>query len=114
MYSFPNCEPVHCFMSDSNYCFLTCIQVSQDVDKVVWYSHLFKNAIYISRGSPGVLVLKNQPVNAGDAGDMDFLPESGRALGGGHDNSLQYSCLENPMDRGTLQVKVYGVAQNHT
>ena len=70
-------------------------------------------SIYLSRGSPGVLVLKNQPVNAGDAGDMDFLPGSGRAPGGGHDNSLQYSCLENPMDRGTLQVRVYGVAKNH-
>ena len=43
MYSFPNLEPVHCSMSDSNCCFLTCIQVSQEAGKVVWYSHLFKN-----------------------------------------------------------------------
>ena len=43
MYSFPNLEPICCFMSDSNCCFLTCIQVSQEADKVVWYSHLFKN-----------------------------------------------------------------------
>ena len=43
MYSFPNLEPVHCSMSSSNCCFLTCIQVSQEADKVVWYSHLFKN-----------------------------------------------------------------------
>ena len=43
MYSFPNLEPVHCFMSGSNCCFLTCIQVSQEADKVVWYSHLLKN-----------------------------------------------------------------------
>ena len=71
-------------------------------------------SIYLSRGSPGVLVLKNQPVNAGDAGDMDFLTGSGRALGGGNDKSLQYSCLENPMERGTWQVKAYGVAKNHT
>ena len=42
-YSFPNFEPVHCFMSDSNCCFLTWIQISQDTGKVVWYSHLFKN-----------------------------------------------------------------------
>ena len=42
-YSFPNLEPVHCSMSDSNCCFLTCIQVSQEAGKVVWYSHLFKN-----------------------------------------------------------------------
>ena len=43
MYSFPNLEPVHCSMSSSNYCFLTCIQVSQEASKVVWYSHLFNN-----------------------------------------------------------------------
>ena len=43
MYSFPNFEPVHCSMSTSNCCFLTCIQVSQKADKLVWYSLLFKN-----------------------------------------------------------------------
>ena len=42
-YSFPNLEPVSCFMSGSNCCFLTYIQVSQETGKVVWYSHLFKN-----------------------------------------------------------------------
>ena len=43
MYSFPNLEPVHCSMSVSNCCFLTCIQVSQEAGKVVWYSHFLKN-----------------------------------------------------------------------
>ena len=43
MYSFANFETVRCSMSGSNCCFLTCIQVSQMVSKVVWYSHLFKN-----------------------------------------------------------------------
>ena len=43
MYSFPNWEPVHCSMSGSNCCLLTCIQVSQQTGKMVWYSHLFKN-----------------------------------------------------------------------
>ena len=42
MYSFPNLEPVHCCMSGSNCCFLTCIQISQEAGKVVWYSHLLK------------------------------------------------------------------------
>ena len=43
MYSFPNLEPVQIgSMSSSNYCFLTCIQISQETDKV-WYSHLLKN-----------------------------------------------------------------------
>ena len=43
MYSFPNMEPVHCFLSYSTYCFLTCTQISQEADKVVWYSHVLKN-----------------------------------------------------------------------
>ena len=43
MYSFPNLESVCCSMSSSNCCFLTCIQISQETGKVVWYSHLLKN-----------------------------------------------------------------------
>ena len=43
MYSFLNFEPVHCSMSGSNCCFLTCIQISQGAGKVIWYSHVFKN-----------------------------------------------------------------------
>ena len=43
MYSLPYLEPVHCSMSDSNCCFLTCIHISQEAGKMVWYSHLFKN-----------------------------------------------------------------------
>ena len=43
MNSFPNLEPVCCYMSGSNYCFLTCIQISQEASQVVWYSHLLKN-----------------------------------------------------------------------
>ena len=43
MYSFSYLEPVCCSMSSSNGCFLTCIQISQEADQVVWYSHLFQN-----------------------------------------------------------------------
>ena len=42
-YSFPNLEPVCCSMSGSDYCILTCIQASQEVGQVVWYSHVFNN-----------------------------------------------------------------------
>ena len=45
-----------------------------------------------------VLVVKNPPANAGDMRDADSILGSGRSPGGGHDNPLQYSCLENPMD----------------
>ena len=43
MYSFPDWEPVCCYMSSSNCCFLTCIQISLEIGQVVWYSHLFQN-----------------------------------------------------------------------
>ena len=43
MNSFPNFEPVHCSMSSSNCCFLTCIQISQEAGEVVWYSHLLED-----------------------------------------------------------------------
>ena len=42
-YSFPNLDPVCCSMSSSDCCFLNCIQISQEADQVVWYSHLFQN-----------------------------------------------------------------------
>ena len=47
-----------------------------------------------------VLVVKNSPANAGDVRDKGSVPGSERSPGGGHGNPLQYSCLENPMDRG--------------
>ena len=53
-----------------------------------------------------VLVIRNLPANAGDIRDVVSIPGSGRSPGGGHGNPLQYSCLENPMDRGALQVLV--------
>ena len=43
MHSFPNFKPVCCSVFSSYCCFLTCIQISQEVDKVIWYSHLLKN-----------------------------------------------------------------------
>ena len=60
-------------------------------------------------GFPGGLVVKNPP--AGDAGSA---PGSGRSLGEENGNPLQYSCLENPMDRGAWRGTVHGVAKNRT
>ena len=59
-----------------------------------------------------VLVVKNLPANAGDIRDTGFIPGSGRYPGGGHSNPLQYSCLENPMDRRVWQATVHGVAKS--
>ena len=59
-----------------------------------------------------VLVLKNLPANAGDKRDAALIPGLGGSPRGGHDNPIQYSCLENPMDRGVWWATVYGVAEN--
>ena len=61
-----------------------------------------------------VLAVKNTHTNAGDLRDAGSIPGLGRSLGGEHGNPLQYSCLENPMDRGAWQVTVHGVTQNWT
>jgi len=58
------------------------------------------------------LVVKNLPANAGDIRDSGSIPESGRSPGGGHGNPLQYSCLENPMERGAWWATVHGVAKS--
>ena len=57
-------------------------------------------------------MVKNLPANAGDTGDERLIPESGRSPGGGSGNPFQYSCLENPMDRGAWQATVHGVAKS--
>ena len=56
-----------------------------------------------------VLVVKNPPANAGDTRDAGLIPESGRSPGRGNGNPLQYSCLENLMDRGAWWAIVHGV-----
>ena len=57
-------------------------------------------------------MVKNPPTNAGDIKDTGSIPGLGRSLGGGHGNPLQYSCLENPMDRGAWQGTVREVAKS--
>ena len=60
-------------------------------------------------GFLGGVVVKNSP-----AGDPGLLPGSGRSPGGGNGNPLQYSCLENPMDRGGWWASVHGVTKSWT
>ena len=59
-----------------------------------------------------VLVVKNLSASAGDIRDSGLIPRLGRSPDGGHGNSLQYSCLENPMDSGAWQVLVQRVAES--
>ena len=56
---------------------------------------------------------KETSCNAGDAGDKGSIPGSGRSPGGGRGSTLQYSCLENPVDRGAWRATVHGVTKSH-
>ena len=62
---------------------------------------------------PGDSQVKNPPANAGDAGDAGLIPGLGRSPGGGNENPLQYSCQDNPMDRGVWWATVYRVEELH-
>ena len=62
----------------------------------------------------GGTVVKNSLANAGDTRDMGSIPGLGRFPGVADGNPLQYSCLENSMDRGALQATVHRVAKSRT
>ena len=65
-------------------------------------------------GFQGGSVVKNPPANAGDIRDPVSIPGLGRSPGEGNGNLLQYSCLENPMDRGAWQATVHGITKSQT
>ena len=60
------------------------------------------------------LVVKNPPADAGDIRDPSSIPGLGRSLGEGHGDPFQYSCLENPMNRGAWRATAHRVAQSQT
>ena len=70
--------------------------------------------MYMVGGFQGDTVAKNMPISVGDARDTGAIPELGTSPGVGCGNPLQYSCLEESMDRGALWAIVHGVTKNHT
>ena len=70
--------------------------------------------VVFKMASQVALVVKNLTVNAGDARDMGLILGSGRSSGEGNVNPLQYSCLENPMERGTWRATVHRVTKSWT
>ena len=66
------------------------------------------------KGFPNGSAVKESAGNAGDTGDTGSIPECGRYSGGGNGSPLQYSCLENSMDRGAWWAIVYGVTKSQT
>ena len=78
-----------------------------DTTEVTWHTMRFE-------GIPSGSVVKNPLANAGDTGDAGLIPGQGRSPRVGNGNSLQYSSLENPTDRGPWQAAVHGVAKSQT
>ena len=77
---------------------------------VGWTNSLFTQSEGFANGS----VDKEPACNAGDTGDEGLIPVSGRSPGGGHSNPLQYSCLENPVNKGDWWATVHRVAKSRT
>ena len=75
------------------------------------YGDFFFQYIHTVILHPGSLVVKNLPANAGGTGDTGLIPGSGRSPKRGNGTPFQYSCLENPMDRGGWQATVHGNSQ---
>ena len=71
-------------------------------------------AIALLGASQVVVVVKNPPVNAGNIRDSGSIPGLGRSPGGRHGNPLQYSCLENPMERGAWWATVHRLTKSRT
>ena len=75
---------------------------------------MFMNCISLTILWASQVVLKNPLANVGDGREAGSILGSGRFPGGGYSNPLQYSCLENPMDRGVWWVIVHGVIKSYT
>ena len=75
--------------------------------------HYFSGYWYLL-GFPGGSVVNTPPASSGDTRDMGLVPKSGRFPGGGNGNPLQYSCLDNSIDRGALCTTVHGITKSPT
>ena len=91
------------------------------VDSHIWLFtqsskvHLVLKASHSNKqGLPRYSVVKNLHANEGAAGDVSLIPGWGRSSRGGNGNLLQYSCLENPLDRGAWWAIVHGVTKSWT
>ena len=72
------------------------------------------NIIYSNNGNPDDSAGKEFACNVGDTGDASLIPGQARFPDEGNDNSLQYSCLKNPIDRGTWWATVQRIAKSQT
>ena len=84
------------------------------LQNIRWYVSIIIGSNRIVSGFPGGTSGKEPTANAGDVRASGLIPGLGRSPGGEHGNQLQYTCLENPMDRGVWWATVHGVAESWT
>ena len=102
---------IHLWVGNKKAVYFNWITLSSGENQI---STLFKNSPGISGAPQVVLVIKNLPANARDLRDAGSILGSGRCPVGGNGNPLQYSCLENPMDRGVCQAIVHRISKSWT
>ena len=100
-----------CFLIGSSYDRWLIKKIKNHERTRIWSSKGFITHQSRMKGFPGGIVVKNLPVSEGGSG---LIPGSERSPGGGNNNPLQYSCLGNPMDRGTWYAAVHGAAKSQT
>ena len=104
--AYPICFPSFFFLNWSCYWHITLCKFNIQV--MIWYMYILQQASQV------VLVVKKSPADRGDVRDVGSIPGSRRSPGGEHDNPLQYSCLENSMDRRAYWDIVHRVAKSQT
>ena len=99
--------------STKNKCIIILFRHMEETVRTKNRSH-YSGCFHCLWPSQVALVVKNLSANPDDIRDVGWIPGSGRSPGGGHSNSLRYSCLEKPMDRGAWWATVHGLAQSRT
>ena len=81
----------------------------------IWLVYCLSLSLLICNTAPqAALVVKNPCASAGDKRDLGLVPGLGRSPGGGHGKTFQYSCLENPMDRGVWWATIHKITNSRT
>ena len=105
------CMYIYILEQEKNYCYFNSDYFWEIGVKVIFKIFFF---ILYNMGFPGGSVVKNPPANAGDIRDACLIPGSGRFPGVGNSSPIQYSCLENSMDREAWWATVHGTAGSDT
>ena len=111
-HQYPQCLGVP--ESRGTHLFIWSYRAGQLNTELFGYIDRIRDGLGEGQGFLVVLVVKNSPASAENIRDMGSIPGWKRSPVGGHDNPLQYSCLENPMDRGPWWATVYRVAKSRT